>query len=159
MKYYILRATGPTCNVIPSAGPPPPACASFLVVWLLLHLLLLQSAPPPGGWWRSWPSHIPPAAEPAAAEPSSEHCLPHAVDAHTHKVQINKHCTTHTGHMACAKICHRRDKCKCCNSQQSSTGKYTDFAVLYLQSCYNNSNNGNQSQYKNYRFFMVNNKL
>lgn len=67
-------------DAVPSAGPPPPACVSSLAVWQLLLPLLLQSAPPPGGWWTPWLSHTPPAAEPAAAEPSSEHCLPHAGD-------------------------------------------------------------------------------
>lgn len=64
----------------PSAGPPPPACASSPAVWLQLLLLHLPSAPLPADWWTPLPSRTPPAAEPAAAEPSSEHCLPHAVE-------------------------------------------------------------------------------
>lgn len=70
--------------VKPSAGPPPPASASSPAAWLqpllLLPLLLrrLPSAPLPAGWWTPLPSRTLRAAEPAAAEPSSEHFLPRA---------------------------------------------------------------------------------
>lgn len=83
ISFFLKKS--PIGPAVPSAEPPPPAGASSRAVWPPPLPLLLRSAPPPGGWLTPWPSRIPPAAGPAAAEPSSGRCLPRAGDKHVVK--------------------------------------------------------------------------